>query len=454
MGASGVYAQESAQSGAAVDEEDFSPIENIGDEFQNSIKLLQNRFRVDHNVKELTMVFFRQYGSAPIVLVRPDGSKIFQTQVENSDSKDIFWYDSDSYDLIHIKNPVAGPWQAVGQIIPGSKVMVLSDIQLHADPLPPIIFSGEILKQTAYLTNGDKPIEFKQFRDVVALSIEFKSTNNPNYDNFGAGDELVATFEDNGQGMDEAPMDGTFTGQFNLSVPAGEWQPIFRVKTPMYTRELSSDLLLLYPTPIKMEVELSEKGKGYHTLLIDVERDLVDLHSLLVDGEVRFPNGESQSFSITDMSDKVREHEIVAYDYGIFRVKMTAYGKTVDGRDFIIDVPEYSFFAPEPEEGVVEEEAVPDLEASLMEEMPMEALPEEEPQDVVMLILLINGCIVVVGVSVIGVILFLRKRKRKAALAAAAPAADTVDGADALASVGFIGKLLGKFKKKKPEVEE
>ena len=131
--------------------ESESPIALIGSDYENGIKLLQNRFRIDHNVKEVTMVFFREYGSAPVVLVRPDGSKIFQSQVEG---EDIFWFDSDTYDMISIKNPVPGPWQAVGQIVEGSRVMVLSDIALHAEPLPPILFSGEILKQTAYLTNG------------------------------------------------------------------------------------------------------------------------------------------------------------------------------------------------------------------------------------------------------------------------------------------------------------
>jgi len=116
--------------------ESESPIALIGNDYENGIKLLQNRFRIDHNVKEVTMVFFREYGSAPVVLVRPDGSKIFQSQVEG---EDIFWFDSDTYDMISIKNPVPGPWQAVGQIVEGSRVMVLSDIALHAEPLPPIL---------------------------------------------------------------------------------------------------------------------------------------------------------------------------------------------------------------------------------------------------------------------------------------------------------------------------
>ncbi|MEP7706778.1 TIGR03503 family protein [Paraglaciecola sp. 25GB23A] len=329
----------------AKQEVESSPISILGSEYQNGIKLMQNRFRIDYMVDEITMIFFREYGSSPIVLVRPDGSKIFQS---DADGTDLFWFDAATYDMISLKKPTPGPWQAIGQIIPNSRVMVISDIALHADPLPKIIFSGEILKQTAYLTNHGKPIDYREFRDVVELNIEFISTNNPNFNNFGAQTQNIASFEDNGKGMDERPLDGIFTGQFNLSVADGEWSPVFSVSTPMFTREQVADNLMLYPNPIKISVEKDEIGKGYHKLLIDTERELVDLSTLLVDGKIRFPNGDIQNFSITDMSDNVREYEIVNYESGVYRVKLTAYGNTVEGREFILDVPEFSFLVEEP----------------------------------------------------------------------------------------------------------
>lgn len=166
-----------------------SPLTQLGTEYHNGIELLQNRFRIDYEVDEITMIFFRKFGSVPIVLVQPDGTKIFQS---NADGENIFWFDSASYDMISIKNPTPGPWQAVGQITPESRVMVISNLALHADPLPKMIFSGEILKQTAYLSNNGIPIDYTAFRDVVELTISLSSTNNPNFNNFGANTEIVA----------------------------------------------------------------------------------------------------------------------------------------------------------------------------------------------------------------------------------------------------------------------
>ncbi|MDG6098837.1 TIGR03503 family protein [Alteromonas sp. ZYF713] len=432
--------------------ESESPIALIGNDYENGIKLLQNRFRIDHNVKEVTMVFFREYGSAPVVLVRPDGSKIFQSQVEG---EDIFWFDSDTYDMISIKNPVPGPWQAVGQIVEGSRVMVLSDIALHAEPLPPILFSGEILKQTAYLTNGDKPIDYSQFRDVVELTIDLVSTNNPNYDNFGADDQQIATFEDNGRGMDEAPLDGVFTGQFNLNVPAGEWQPVFRVTTPMFTREQVDPPLRLYPNPVKIDVELDGGGNDYHKLLIDVDRDLVDINTLLVDGKVRYPNADVRNFSLTELGGDVREYLIIAYDYGIFRVKMTAYGKTVNGRDFILDVPEFTFLVAEPElpEPEVTESAADNNVDEVIPE-PQVTIEEEEGMDddtLMMWLIIVNGSIVGVGLLGAVVVIFLKRRKGKGSAQPAKAKANAKAAAKPAeaARPGLLGGLLSKFKKPK-----
>lgn len=43
---------------------------------KNQIPLFDNRFRIDYEVEEITMVFFRKRGSPSIILVKPDGSKL------------------------------------------------------------------------------------------------------------------------------------------------------------------------------------------------------------------------------------------------------------------------------------------------------------------------------------------------------------------------------------------
>ena len=374
----------------------------IGTAYQNSIKLLNNRFRVDSDISEVTLVFFREYGSSPVVLVRPDGSKLF---LENDDVDDSFkWFETNTYDMIALKNPMPGPWQAVGQILPQSRVMVIAGITLNAKPIPKTVFSGETLKQTAFLENAGSKVDMSQFRDIVSLSIEFSSTNNPDYPNFGLGSRSVARFEDDGLGLDEQDSDGIFTGKFNLAITQGEWQPVFTVRTPLFSREQVNEKIILLPNPVLLSHKLEVTQDKDHQLYIDVNKDYVDLASVLVDGSVRLPNGENINFSISQPSDNMKEIDIMNADFGIFKVNMTVFATTNEGRDLVLSVPEYTFVTepppiePEPLVEVVEQ-------VSLADEIIVAQEPDEAP---LVLVIVINLCLLVLG----GLSLFLLADKR------------------------------------------
>lgn len=55
------------------------------------------------------------------------------------------------------------------------------------------------------MTNDGKQIDVGYFRDVVTLYVEFSSTNNDEYANFGAGTQSVTDFKDDGREFDERP---------------------------------------------------------------------------------------------------------------------------------------------------------------------------------------------------------------------------------------------------------
>jgi uncharacterized protein (TIGR03503 family) len=386
------------------------PIIELGTEFQNSIQLLGNRFRIDNDVDEVTMVFFREPGSSPIVLVRPDGSKVFLE--DDDDDNMLRWYETETYDMISIKKPMPGPWQAVGQVLDGSKIMVIADIVLDAKPIPPNIYSGEIIKQTAVLKNAGKQVDFSPFRDVVSLSIDFVSNNNPNYENFGLGSRTIARFQDNGEGFDEVAADGVFTGQFNLSIPSGEWRPTFSIRTPMYTREQINETVILHKNPIRIETIIDETNEGEHVIVIDVDPAHIKLDSLLVDGKIKHPNGETDNISLTELSDEARRVRVLNDSFGIYRINITAFAETVNGRDVIIDVPEHTFVTtapPPPEPEPLPEEEV-DVTRNSLDLQPFMEPPEPEwsAADTFTVVIAINLSILFFGG--LGLFLIINKR--------------------------------------------
>ncbi|RRS08623.1 TIGR03503 family protein [Pseudoalteromonas sp. J010] len=377
----------------------------------NEIPLLDNRFRIDHNIEEITLLFFRAPGTPAVVLVKPDGSKYYATSSLDNDA--LQWYDEVSYDLIILKNPTPGPWQVIGQIQKNSRIMVLGDIELEVEALPPLLFRGEVLKVTGRVTNDDKPIEVGYFRDVVTLYVEFSSTNNDEYANFGAGTQSVTDFKDDGREFDERPLDGIFTGEFKLNFPAGEWQPEFFIETPILKRRVIKPPIIIAEPPFNFELMLAGENEFEHGLTISIDESVVKPETIILQGKIFYPNGEEQMFTLDKQERLYRQLAIKNYDWGRYSVEISAFGENINGREFMATLPSYNFEIERPIE------KVPELEAP---QLPQTALPEPEPEPTISTGLLISiivaGNLVVLLIGWLAIRVFVQKKPIKIKLPA------------------------------------
>ncbi|MFT5164682.1 MAG: hypothetical protein ACI9FJ_003289 [Alteromonadaceae bacterium] len=321
-------------------EEDVKRSDGVEVIANNQLPLLDNRFRIDSEVKEITLLFFRNRGTPPVILVKPDGSKMYASMALTGQAQ---WFDETTYDLIKIKDPMPGPWQAIGQLSRGSKVLIITDFELNVDDLPPILIQGETIKLTGYVTNNGEPIKARNFKDVITLYVDFISTNNKKYRNFGADLQEVSNFADDGKGFDERPKDGVFTGEFNLSFASGEWIPKYYIRTPLMQRELEHDPVLIHPNPVNLSIQTTEVADEFHKLLIDIKGDFVKKGSLIFQGKVFYPNQEVQSFSITENEGDLLTFNVINYDFGLYRITLSAFGETTNGREFMLDIPDFTF---------------------------------------------------------------------------------------------------------------
>jgi uncharacterized protein (TIGR03503 family) len=312
------------------------------DNVTNQIPYFDNRFKIDALLEEITLLFYRRSGTPPIILVRPDGTKI---KINNLPKDKITWFDDRTFDMITIKNPMPGPWQAIGAILPESRIMVVTEVTIEVEPLPEVILSGETLKVEGRLFNGEQAIDDPLFRDVINLNVDFFSTNNSAYDNFGAEPIKIAQFRDDGRDLDEHANDGLFTGEFELDFAPGEWLPIYYVKMPMATRELRQKPIVLQKTPVIISIEaVKEEGKS-HRAIFEIDPTFVDADSVLLQGKVIFPDRQVEPFSIMEGKGNSRIYEIAYTEPGIHRLQVNAFGKTINGREFRLVLPEFTFNA-------------------------------------------------------------------------------------------------------------
>lgn len=397
------------------------------DDITNQIPYFDNRFRIDDKLEEVTLIFYRKSGTQPVILVRPDGSKL---KINNLPEGKVQWFDDRTYDMIKIQTPMIGPWQVIGEVMPDSKIMVVSEITLKVTPLPEIVIQGETLKMEGQLFNGGKPITDPAFSDVLMLDVDFFSTNNSKYENFGAEPVKLASFRDDGYDLDEHARDCLFTGEFELDFAPGEWEPKYIIKMPMATRELNQSPIIVHKNPITLSINVSTDEAQDHELMFSIDDSYVDPDSILIQGKVTFPDKQVKPFSVMQGQGTTRLYNIAYTEPGIHRVKVNVFGETKNGREFRATVVEFSFNViredgilvsgfDEDDKSLATTPNKTELDIATKErkaqalaqaKAEQEAIIEEQEQTTLMYIVGGNGLVIIVGTIIFFV---MRRNKQK-----------------------------------------
>lgn len=385
-------------------------VELVDTPVHHQIPLSNDRFRVDYEIESLTLAIFRKNDSAPVVLTRPDGSKWYASR---HPKEEVTWKTGHNYDFIEIKNPQPGPWQITGQVMPESRVMVVSDIEFHPELFPSLIFVGEQIKLTGTLSQAGQPIEQLDFRNVIRLTLYFHSVNDPQYDNFGQPPIEIGEYLDDGKQLDEKPKDGIFTGQFKLAVTPGLYVPKYIVRTPLHERLFEAEPILVHRTPVQPKIAVSGIEGKPHELTFEVDDSVIDPSDIALTGRISYPNGERQQVAISTAQGDSLTLKIPSYTYGVFEVRARMSGTDKYGREFQINLPYFEFRSQrQREQGPTAEELARLAEAENLERVHQETLAQiadsrHQKQTKIVLVVVINLLLVASW----GLFMLLRKPK-------------------------------------------
>ncbi|EGQ8162271.1 TIGR03503 family protein [Vibrio parahaemolyticus] len=256
---------------------------------ESAMSLLDNRFRVDPTIEQITFLVYREQSSQPVVLVRPDGKKYYAWGSYDN----VRWYQEPSLDIISIDNPMPGPWQAVGKVTPKNNIRLISHLKLSTDVFPNRLYNGEALKFTARLTSDDKPLVLRDFLDRVNLRVTFtKFVENE--------DELIkearpvpmiiGEFSDDGRGLDEQAGDGVFTVQLPIEVEPGKYRARITSGNGVFLRA-QEQVILVYPNPVSRTFIQSRSPEKPHQLVVSGEQGMIAPGSIAVNVEQNAPDG-------------------------------------------------------------------------------------------------------------------------------------------------------------------
>ncbi|CDU08721.1 conserved hypothetical protein [Vibrio coralliirubri] len=255
---------------------------------ESVMSLLDNRFRVDPSIEQVTFVIYRADNSKPIVLVRPDGKKYYSWR--NADN--VRWYEESSMDIISIDNPMPGPWQAIGKVSPKNNIKLLSHLVLDANEFPDKLYQTERIKFTARLTSDGKPLVLRDFLDRVKLKVTFTK--------FVENEEslvrearpvpvVMGEFADDGADLDEKAGDGVFTVSLPIDIEPGKYRARITSGNGVFLRAQEQEVLV-YPTPITSTFIQSRKEGLPHSIVVSGEQGMIAPSSLAVHVEHKAPD--------------------------------------------------------------------------------------------------------------------------------------------------------------------
>jgi uncharacterized protein (TIGR03503 family) len=370
---------------------------------------LKNRFRIDHMVDHLTLVIQRTYGSAPVVVILPDGSKWYS----NRHPQSVKWVDSLAADMIYIEQPMPGPWQLLGNVVEGSTIKKISKLDIEVQPLPQPLYQGERLKVTASLSGDNLTMRMPGLDYLVEWTARFSSQHLTGDDNFATGTIIVGAYKDNGEQLDEVPDDGIFTGSHNLEQPTGHYVLNVTARNNVFEREYVMPFeLLAQPIKIKM-VPNSDPLKDIWQIQLMVDESVVLLAQTHFEFELVGPAGLKLPITLQTVTsaDQILYLPKVT-EFGSYRIKGYVVSTTVDGREIVLNLPEMFF-------NLIEPPAPAPTAQALAEKAAIQAAIEEQvaKDNAMFWIITINGVLFLVGI--VGLVVWRKKQTLAKALAAA-----------------------------------
>ncbi|HAT1543382.1 TIGR03503 family protein [Aeromonas hydrophila] len=376
----------------------------------SDIPLLDNRFRIDYGVKEITFIVTRKPGTPSVILVRPDGSKLYVGKVT---PPDVGWLALKDQDLITIRDPMPGPWQAIGEVDPDNRVRLLSNIRLETDQLPTQLYQGERVKLKSWLLIDDAPPKAGYYLTDLGMTVRLQRFNDAKQEGEPIVDEVLGHYRDDGKGLDEVPGDGIMTAEAVLDVAAGKYRAMYSTGNQVFSRARYQDVLI-YPLPVSYTLAPPSQEFGAKLSFL-IDADELDPASVVIEGKATNTVGASMAFNAVATEPRVEVDLSAIKEVGQYEVNATLFGTTRLGREIQVTLPVKSFnifpvLAVEPSAA----SAASETSAAVPNQVKF-----EEEQSSGWLIWLLGGVgILLVLLGGVGFILLQKRRALKKAMAA------------------------------------
>ncbi|HSC66767.1 MAG TPA: VWA domain-containing protein [Cellvibrio sp.] len=325
------------------------------------VPLDENGFLVDASIQEFTALIFRRAEVPATIIVAPDGKEYSGTDPKNN----VNWYRTGKYDLITVQQPQVGRWKVKTDMAPGSRVTVVSNLQLVVAPLKSNIKSNQALDLAySFLENGQTITN----NDFLGLLTGKALISNPNAHEVAEVDLHSAP-----------PADGIFHHSLKGFGKEGEYDVHIVIDGKTFKREFIHHLNVT-DSAFKLEKRLDETaGKKTWVYKLSADLEAVDVDNTKVTALIQKTKTENMAQQLNTIGKDHWEFSFTPSQPGRYDITMQVEGKHIDGSPLTetIKVDQVYF----PDEATVLAAAQPKSQAASSSAASQAAVaPEPEPK--------------------------------------------------------------------------
>jgi len=289
----------------------------------DTIPLIDNNFKVDDSVYELTLLVFKDKNAPKKeTQVVESGGKTYS---KRNHPKYVKWRSEKNYDLITVTKPKIGDWSINASIDPDNRVMVVTNLKIQTNRLPNNVFLGEELNMNLFLSEEKEMITDDDFLQLVSISV-----------NQDEKDGKKWYLHDNGLRGDVVEHDGIFNLILNETLKVGKNQFIIRASSDTFERELNKSFLVRDVPLLLSHMEIQEgELKTSKKLMVTPNLEHVSSQNINITAHITEDSGRPRELELKNNNPRQLEWSLDVSDFDHtkdYYVTFSFIGQSREGR--------------------------------------------------------------------------------------------------------------------------
>ncbi len=255
----------------------------------DTVPLKDNRFKIDDSIREVTLIVFRAEGAEATRVTAPNGQSFDRAGAPGN----VSWHQDEGYDLLTIREPLAGDWSIQAALDPDNRVMILTDLRMQVSELPNYVVAGQRVPASVGFLDQGKPLSRREFIDVVGVSAE------------QVGPKGLETeprpLRDDGNGEDPLAYDGNFEFRFSPEGEDGRAELVISAEGVTFQREKRIIFELRQPAMATVQPESDKLA----VLRVSPVAEVIDPASMEVTADLAKSDGSHEAVVLERGADGV-----------------------------------------------------------------------------------------------------------------------------------------------------